>query len=112
MKVAESTFWTDSMATIHYIDNTERRFHALVANRVTKVCKQSKPEHWRHVPSTLNPADDTSRGLQGNSLNQSCRWMQGPAFLLQDKDDWPRHPATYPDISADNPEVKKETINP
>ncbi len=68
-----SVFWTDSMAFLQCIINTESRFHTFVANRVATIHEHSESEQWRYVPSTQNPADDASRGLQGLELHENCR---------------------------------------
>ena len=72
-QIDKSIFWTDSTAVLQYIHNTEKRFQTFVANRVTAIHEDSKPEQWRHVNSALNPADDASRGLNGAELKSSCR---------------------------------------
>ena len=33
-KITEEYFWTDSLITLGYINNDERRFHVFVANRI------------------------------------------------------------------------------
>ncbi|XP_045118426.1 uncharacterized protein LOC123508647 [Portunus trituberculatus] len=62
-RINRTTFWTDSTAVLQYIRNTERRFHVFVANRISAIHEESNPEQWRHVSSSINPADDASRGL-------------------------------------------------
>ena len=47
------------------------------------------PEQWRHVPTSLNPADEGSRGTDIHVLKTKCRWLFGPKFLLQPEDQWP-----------------------
>lgn len=58
-----SVCWIEGTAVLQYIRNTERRFHAFVANRVVAIHEKSIAEKRRHVISVLNPADDASRGL-------------------------------------------------
>ncbi|KAF8789403.1 hypothetical protein HNY73_007343 [Argiope bruennichi] len=38
-------------------------------------------EQWHHVPSSQNPADLISRGLDPSSLHHSSLWWTGPPFL-------------------------------
>ena len=37
MDLGTSTFWSDSMVVLHYIQATSRRFHTFVANRVSMI---------------------------------------------------------------------------
>ena len=58
-----------------------------------------------------NPADDASRGLLGDVFLNNQRWLNGPEFLVQSKETWPRRPIGSETISADDPEVKREKIS-
>ena len=89
LPVQRVTFWTDSLTVLQYITNEKRRFKPFIANRVSEIHDASAPEQWRHVPTSLNPADEGSRGMEIHSLNPSCRWLSGPKFLLQPEDQWP-----------------------
>ncbi|XP_067946430.1 uncharacterized protein [Watersipora subatra] len=51
-----------------------------LANRVEVIRKNSKVEHWFHVPGKENPADILSRGASLLELLQST-WWSGPEFL-------------------------------
>ena len=76
-----SFFWTDSEIVLAYIRNTKKRFHTYIANRLSVIHSGSSPDHWRHVRSEMNPADDVSRGLSMQELVHSKRWFHGPPFL-------------------------------
>ena len=69
---------------------------------------QSEAAQWRHVDTSLNPADDTSRGTTIDDLLNSERWTQGPQFLRQSEKTWPQGPADLGRIPDDDPEVKKK----
>ncbi|XP_042225905.1 uncharacterized protein LOC121868939 [Homarus americanus] len=106
LQIDRSVFWTDSMVTLQYTRNTERRFHTFVANRIETIHENSYAEQWRHVSSTQNPADDASRGLHGTELNKDCRWIQGPPFLLLGENNCPKNPKTISNLADGDPEVK------
>ena len=89
LPVQRATLWTDSLTVLQYITNEKRRFKPFIANRVNEIHDASAPEQWRHVPTSLNPADEGSRRMEIHSLNPSCRWLSGPTFLLQPEDQWP-----------------------
>ena len=48
--------------------------------------------HWRYVPTSLNPADDVSRGIPTEELTISHRFFTGPAFMRYPLDSWPPLP--------------------
>ena len=83
------TFWSDSSTTLQYITNEKKRFKPFVANRVNEIREASTPQQWRHVPTSLNLADNASRGLDLHALKSNCRWLSGPRFLLAPEDQWP-----------------------
>ena len=64
----DSQYWTDSTSVLGYIKNEKTRFKTFVANRVGKIHECSESTQWHYVPSQLNPADITSRGLDASSL--------------------------------------------
>ena len=72
--VTKEVFWTDSEITLGYINNDAKRFHVFVANRVQQIKESTKANHWRHVPSSRNPADSASRGLLASELERSA-WL-------------------------------------
>ena len=58
---------------------------------------------WHYVPSGLNPADDPSRGLDGEAILQ-CE-KNGPRFLWNSEEEWPVQPDCY-GVDDNDPEVK------
>ena len=74
-------FWTDSMSTLAYIKNETRRFHIFVGNRVQSILNSSSSNQWHYVPSSQNPADEASRGLDLANVRNDDRWFKGPDFL-------------------------------
>ena len=77
--------WCDSQIVLAYISNDVKRFHVYVANRVQTIRSYSSVDSWRYVPTKVNPADDSSRGINIDKLVDinHCRWFKGPAFLYQ-----------------------------
>ena len=107
MAVHSSTFWTDSTCVLRYIENKDRRFQIFVANRVSAILDQSTAAQWRYVETTLNPADEASRGMTVDELLINERWKQGPAFLKKAEQSWPQRPDNLGEIPENDPEVKK-----
>ena len=75
--------YTDSMITLGYLNNKERRFTRYVSRRVNMTLKSFPASHWKHVPTSLNPADIASRTQTYQSL-KCTPWLTGPEFLMQD----------------------------
>ena len=94
------------MLVLQYITNTKHRFLTFVANRVATIQEYSDASQWRYVNTSLNPADDATRGLSVQELTSECRWIQGPDFLRRDEEHWPKRPSIIVDLSKDM-EVKR-----
>ena len=84
--------WTDSMVVLGWIQGDPRRFKPFVANRVTRLLENTKPQAWRHVRSADNPADCASRGLFPSELIQHHLRWNGPAWLTKNPSEWPQSP--------------------
>ena len=104
----EEFFWTDSTCVLSYITNKERRFQTFVANRITTIHEGSRPDQWNYVDTDSNPADDASRGLSAEDIIHQSRWINGPPFLWEAEDRWPKRPEISVEIKEDDPEVKRE----
>ena len=78
-------YWCDSRIVLAYISNDAKRFHVYIGNRVQTIRSYSSVDSWRYVPTEVNPADDSSRGINIDKLVDinNCRWFKGPAFLYQ-----------------------------
>ncbi|XP_078381445.1 uncharacterized protein LOC144664208 [Oculina patagonica] len=105
--IDSSTFWTDSTCVLRYIENKDKRFQTFVANSISAFLDQSTATQWRYVDTSLNPADEASRGMTVDALLSNDRWTQRPDFLTKSEESWPQRPADLGKISADDPEVKK-----
>ena len=107
LKIDESMFWTDSTSVLQYIKNEDRRFHTFVANRLAVIHDGSEPSQWKYVPTSINPADDVSRGLTVGELLRKERWFRGLEFLWERESSWPIRRGSLPSISDEDPEVKR-----
>ncbi len=106
----ESCFWTDSMSVLHYINNKTARFHTFVANRLAVIHDGSNTSQWRHVPTSMNPADDCSRGQTVSQFIQNHRWMHGPDFLTKPESAWPTAYEEPAGSLVEDPEVKVNAV--
>ncbi|XP_042243431.1 uncharacterized protein LOC121880342 [Homarus americanus] len=77
------------MLVLQYLANASRRFHTFVENRLHMFQELSEMKEWRHVGTSMNPADDAIRGLTVGDLIDDCRWIHGPVFLWKVEAQWP-----------------------
>ena len=76
---------------------------------MTEIHDASTSEQWRHVPTSLNPADEGSSGLDIHVLRQNCRCLSGPKFILLHEGQWPvRRIGSIPD-SDNKIQVERHT---
>ena len=64
-----------------------------------------------HVDSGSNPADELSRGQSAMELSQNTRWTEGPSFIKQSEDNWPRDPTVMEFIDENNEEIKQSKLS-
>ena len=103
-------FWSDSMNVLWWIRNHSRCYKPFVANCVGEIQAASNPDHWRYVPTKLNPADFASRGLSASKLIVEELWWSGPEFLRHDEDSWPQTNIQIQGLSAAaSIEIRKST---
>lgn len=91
-KIQSRFFWTDSNTVRNWIRATASYYQVYVSNRVDEIQTLTEPEEWRFVPGKLHTADEATRTV----IEEEClydRWLNGPEFLLQPKENWPKdHP--------------------
>lgn len=73
--------WSDSMVALGWIRSLPSKWKPWVANRVSTIQSLTKPESWRHIAGTDNPADLVTRGLSAEKLLESDLWWHGPECL-------------------------------
>ncbi|MBM6549257.1 hypothetical protein H7673_10365 [Streptococcus dysgalactiae subsp. equisimilis] len=103
------TMWTDSAIVLHCIRNTSTRFVTFVANRLRQIHDGSESSQWRHVPTSLNPADLASRGISDAASREMNFWLEGPRFLWKSENEWPVNMVSEP-VSIDCLKYKHEVI--
>ena len=104
----ETVFWSDSRTVLQWIRSDARQYKPFVAHRIGEICEASEPAAWHWVPTSLNVADDATRGL---SMDELCkgRWCAGPQFLQLSSCEWPQE-AVHSEESRDDQEVKSEFL--
>lgn len=105
LQVDGTFFWSDSMTSLQYIKNQIRCFQTFVANRVAEIHESTTPEQWHHVPASMNPTDEGSRGVTIQHFQPGCQWWSDTCFLWQPEHQWPN--AQVEDVRSDDKEIRK-----
>lgn len=82
--------WTDSSIVLHWIMKEPSVLKTYVANRINRIQMQTKKHAWQHVSSEHNPADILSRGMPSAEFIKNKLWMNGPEWLSQPEQNWPK----------------------
>jgi transposase InsO family protein len=92
LSINQTILWTDSMTVLEWIQSDSCRYKVFVGTRVTEIQELTDHSSWRYVNTQDNPADDITRGKTLQSLAEPSRWSQGPPFLKQSPEHWPKRP--------------------
>ena len=84
--------FSDSTITLHRIAKGPEPWKQWVANRIIKILKGTAKDNWHYVDTKQNPADIASRGCNGDELMDNDLWWNGPKFMVEDEDSWPKAP--------------------
>ncbi|XP_052743807.1 uncharacterized protein LOC128198008 isoform X1 [Bicyclus anynana] len=87
-RIDRHVYWTDSKVVLGWLQ-TSKSAKTFVANRVTAIQEVSDSSLWRYVPTTQNPADLVSRGVDPSNISPCPLWWHGPDFLLGSEESWP-----------------------
>ncbi|XP_045783718.1 uncharacterized protein LOC123879876 [Maniola jurtina] len=87
-QIDRHVYWTDSKVVLGWLQ-TAKTPKTFVANRVAAIIELSEPSSWRYVPTSQNPADLVSRGVQPSCVNQCKLWGHGTNYLLEPEASWP-----------------------
>lgn len=88
-KVHNETYWSDSSIVLGWLHASFKTLKTFVANRISEICELTDSHSWRHVPTSLNPADLISRGVNPIDIKHNELWWSGPQYLLHFEDSWP-----------------------
>ncbi|XP_048487833.1 uncharacterized protein LOC125491030 [Plutella xylostella] len=97
-------FWSDSKVVLCWLRNT-KKLKTFVANRVAAITDLTEKAPWLYVPTSQNPADLVSRGVDPQLVPDLTIWWEGAPFLQLEESSWPSSVEDSHDV-ADLPEVK------
>ena len=86
-------YWVDSFTTLCWIKNN-KPWRQYVQHRVNEIRRLSAKEKWIFCPGELNPADIPSRGCAVKELMNNKSWWNGPEFLKENSESWPKSATT------------------
>ncbi|XP_074026866.1 uncharacterized protein [Leptinotarsa decemlineata] len=100
--------WTDSTIVLSWLASEACTWQTFVSNRVSKIHKLCGFSSWRHIPTTINPADIISRSVNPEELIKNKLWFEGPQFLEHNIDKWPHFNGNLNE--TDIPEKRKTKL--
>ena len=69
---------------LSWIKTTQNKLQPFVERRFNKIRELSDTSIWRHVLTSINPADLILRECLISELSGSRFWFDGPKFLVGD----------------------------
>lgn len=81
--------WSDSKAVLYWI-KSNREYKQFVQNRVKEILELTNSDIWEHCPGFQNPADVGSRGCLASELVNNKIWWNGPAWLKEPPEFYPK----------------------
>ena len=90
LPIKEASFFSDSEEVSWWVRGHGRDFRSFVANRVGEIQNNTNPSQWQHVSTIENPADICTRGASPRQLAEDAKWWEGPDWLKESHDHWPK----------------------
>ncbi|CAB4029570.1 Hypothetical predicted protein, partial [Paramuricea clavata] len=91
-------------------DVNNKPWRQYVQHRVNEIRRLSAKEKWRFCPGELNPADIPSRGCAVKELVNNKSWWNGPEFLKENPESWPKSATTNTNELADKELLKHPPV--
>ena len=85
--ISNAILWTDSQIVLTWL-STSKPLSAFIRNRVQEITEVTQKYSWRYCPTTSNPADLLSRGVDVEKLTKTDLWFKGPTWI-SNKELWP-----------------------
>lgn len=75
----EIYLWTDSQIVLRWLHAKSSTKKAFIGVQIVEIQSEWSINHWKFVPTKLNPADDLSKGVKVSDISNT--WFYGPSFL-------------------------------
>lgn len=101
--------WTDSTITLAWISMSPNKCKTFISNRITEIQNLTSCGIWQHIAGTENPADLISRGKYPSEIKSNKLWWNGPLWLQQHENSWPKFNDSNTDkFNPNDLEMKKQ----
>eukprot|EP00794_Sanderia_malayensis_P017128 gene17128-biopygen14744 len=100
LKVHSVRFWLDSKTAMFWIYN-QGEWKNFVQHRVNEILRLTSKEDRGHVAGKENPGDIGSRSANASELSVSDLWWEGPKWLKEGKDAWPKESIPMSQVKQD-----------
>ena len=110
LKLERVIFSSDSRIVIAWIQGKPRHYKAFVSCRVSEIQTNSNPADWYHCPTSMNVADDLTKGICAKEVNR--RWFNGPEFFRSPESHWPMETSVPDKKEVDKERWKIEIVCP
>ena len=80
---------------------------AVCPQRVYEILKLTDGIQWRQCPGEDNPADSGSRDITPSRLKESQLWWNGPIWITEGSEHWPKQPVLEDTEKSDKEKLKK-----
>lgn len=109
--LADPVCFTDSKASLYWIQGIHQEWKQFVENRATTIRRLVPPEFWRHCPGRENPADVPSRGMSASALFESSIWLTGPDWLCDQSEEQQSSGLSESDVPEEcQPEMRRKSL--
>ncbi|XP_050340167.1 uncharacterized protein LOC126766422 [Bactrocera neohumeralis] len=85
--------WLDSEIVLAWLEKPPYCWKIYVSNRISQILDLVGPAKWQHVASADNPAGLGTRGCRPLHLTSTTLWWNGPTWLTESQEFWPKSPA-------------------
>lgn len=88
-KDCQIIYWSDSQIVLSWLSST-KKLQQFVQTRINKIKEITGPHIWRFCPTSTNPADLLTRGMNTTTFYRNrTLWFEGPSWLKAPEDQWP-----------------------
>ncbi|XP_068692708.1 uncharacterized protein [Montipora foliosa] len=86
--------------------SSAKQLPQFVRTRVHKIKEITSSNTWKVCPTSTNPADSLTRGLDTKMFNdRKQQWFKGAPWLREPEDTWPLQPGTSINAEYESPQT-------
>ncbi|XP_055623485.1 uncharacterized protein LOC129766911 [Toxorhynchites rutilus septentrionalis] len=111
LDIRKRFLWTDSATVLAWLRSDSRRYHQFVSFRVGEILSLTSVDEWYYVPSKYNVADDATKWNSGPLFDPGSRLFEGPQFLREPKEMWPRQSVVVNGADAASEELRVVAVH-